>query len=311
LPWVKLTTRDRVLRRAEQRGLAAPSEAVAFTGILGILRIKGHAQRGRPAVERHRVICRAARETANEAGYRVEEIVISAEALNTLPSILAESGCNGLLVLPVPSEDLLHRVWTPAVPCVYTDIPADIMDVDSVCPDYHQGIFSALGRLRQLGFKRPGLMLDNGLSLPTRERLLSAYSLAFASSGGVIPSPVFTPVRSVYGFESWLSRYSFDVLLSTDPEHARRLTSESVVPVFGLLPERREEEPGLDLNLSAVGRLAVEMLHNRLTRPTRPSTPSRVLVSTSWSGPTRKFDKLGTGEPAAFGELHDLLGSAR
>ena len=185
------------------------------------------------------------------------------------------------------------------------------MNVDSVCPDYHQGIFSALGRLREIGFRRPGLMLDIGLSLPARERLLSAYGLAFAGGGGVVPSPVFTPVRSVYGFESWLSRHSFDVLLSTDPEHARRLTSDSAVPVFGLLPETSEGEHGLDLNLSAVGRLAVEMLHNRLTRPARSSTPSRVLVSTSWFGPMRRFEKRETGVRVALGELQEAAGSIR
>ena len=89
LPWVKLTTRDRVLRRAEQRGVALATKADATTGILGIVRIKGHAQRGRAAVERQRAIGRAARGAAYEAGYRVEEIVICAEDLNTLPAVLS------------------------------------------------------------------------------------------------------------------------------------------------------------------------------------------------------------------------------
>ena len=66
LPWVKLTTRDRVLRRAEQRGVALATKADATTGILGIVRIKGHAQRGRAAVERQRAIGRAARGAAYE-----------------------------------------------------------------------------------------------------------------------------------------------------------------------------------------------------------------------------------------------------
>jgi LacI family transcriptional regulator len=284
LPWVKSTTRDRILRRAKQRGFAERSGPDAFAGMLGFLRVKGHTQRGRAAVERHRVICRAAKDAAYEAGYGVEELVVGADELDTLPAVLAASGCGGLLVLPVPSEDLLRRVWSPSVPCVYTDVPPDTMNVDSVCPDYHQAIFLAFGRLRELGFKRPGLMLDNHLPLPARERVRSAYGWAFNPGGGVAPSLLFTPVRSVDIFESWLGRHSFDVLLSTDPEHARRLTSEFELPVFGLMPEMNGAESGLDLNLSAVGRQAFEILHNRLARPGRSTAASRVFTSASWSG---------------------------
>lgn len=300
LPWVKSATRERILLRAKQHGICERFGSGKGVVILGFLRVKGPAQRCWAAVERHRVICRAARDAAYEAGYGVQEIVIRADEMDTLPGVLAASGCGGLLVLPVPSEDLLRRVWSSSIPCVYTDVPPDAMNVDSVCPDYHQAIFLAFGRLRELGFNRPGLMLNNQLSLPARERLISAYGLAFATGGGVIPSPVFTPIRFIYGFEFWLSRHSFDVLLSMDAEHARRLASKSSVPVFGLLPEINEGELGLDLNLAAVGRLAVEMLHNRMTtRSARSSMPSRVSVSTSWFGPTGSFSKPET-EPACI-----------
>jgi len=287
LPWVKASTRERVLRRAEAHGYVAATEE-RVVDVLGIVRVRGHAHRGRAAVERHRVIVRAAREAAHELGYGVEELTVGARELGELPRMIEDARCRGLLVLSVASEDLLAQAWAPSLPCVYADIPPDAMNVDAVCPDYHQAMLLAMGRLRSVGLNRPGLILDNSLPLPARERILSAYSLAFSSVRGVVPPPLFTPVCSLYTCHAWRGRHAFDALLVTDPEYARRLTADARLPLFGIFPEASDSAGGLDLNLSAVGRNAVELLHGRIAGARRASVPpARVLVAASWNQPQR------------------------
>lgn len=282
LPWVKLTTRERILRHAEERGYVSLAGAGAFLGVVCILRIKGVGQRGRAAVERHRVITRGVREVAYELGYGVEESVADLDDLGNFDQMTKDAGHCGMIILPVSNDDLLQRSRLPEVPCVYTDIPSDALGLDSVFPDYHQGMFLSLARLRASGFRRTGLMLDNQLSLPVRERLLSAYGFAFASGGAPPPPPLFTPVRSLDVSSSWMRRHSFDSLLTTDTEHSRRVASEFALPVFGLAAEPRPGESGLNLNLCEVGRGAMDKLHNLHVGSGRSFSSSCALVATSW-----------------------------
>lgn len=286
--WVAASTRLRVIQCAERHGYFHPAASTTpLRGMISILRLTSGAQRRRVAVDRHRAISRAAKESANDLGYAAEDFVIEAEgdALERLLAGLKARDFGGVLVLPGANLDLLRRVGASGLPCVYADIPPDEISVDAVSPDYHQGLHLALGRLREAGFRKPGLVLDNDLPLATRERLVSAYGSALAPNGASSPSPFFTPTFTTYHFEIWLRRHAFDCLLATDSEHVRRLSGEGAPPVFGMRAEIAGETGGLCFNFPDVGWLAIETIHNRITRKNRSVPPARLLVPASWIHP--------------------------
>ena len=285
LPWVKQSTRERVLRCAEAAGypvLRAPAHT--SRGKLVFLRVKVRAGRGRAEQERHRAVTRSARKTAFALGYAVEEVVLDVGGMGAVQERVESGGFAGGLLLSGAGPDLVREFCSSVPVCVYADIPSDDLSVDSVSPDYHQGMLLALTRLREAGVRRPGLMLDNGLPLPTRDRLISAYRSGLVGPYFVTPTVFFTPVESLDGFGQWYQRYGFDGLLATDPEHARRLTGDAPVPVFGINADCCEQRCGLNLRLSSVGRAAVELLHGRITGTTPLSSEARQMVPAKWEG---------------------------
>lgn len=291
LPWVKPSTRDRVLRCAEQSGYRTLPSLGSCLGKIALLRIK--TNRGRVGLERHRAIVRAARLTALRLGYAIRELAISADEIESLSAELAAAQCVALLILPGMDVDTLRQVCKNSVPCVYADLPSDDLVVDSVCPDYHQGILLAMVRLRAAGFERPGLMLDSDLALPTREQLIAAYCRGFAADDGTSPPVFLGPAGYIDSFRSWTQRYAFDTILTTDATHARRL-ADCRLPVYGIHAEPQIAERGLNLNFLTVGQLAVEVLHGRIKRPRNMVMASRLSITPCWfpaSPPVQSFRK--------------------
>jgi DNA-binding LacI/PurR family transcriptional regulator len=193
--------------------------------------------------------------------------------------VIRSGGFRGVVILPGPDADARLQRCLPAVPCIFTDIVPEDIPIQSVCPDYHQAMSLALLRLRISGFKKPGLMLDAGLSLLACERLLSAYCAGLGTKGTFGPPAFFTPTRTASSFETWLTRHSFDALISTDEEQATRLLPDDVaVPVFGLHAGQPSRAGGIDFNFATVGRHAVETLHRRLVKGGDPCLHRRSML---------------------------------
>ncbi len=169
------------------------------------------------------------------------------------------------------------------MPCVYADAPHAPDEIHSVSPDYRQGLQIAVNRLGSLGFQKPGLLLDEDLTVVARERLITAYRSDLSFSGGYTPPIFFTPKRTCYDFEVWLKKNSFDCVLTTDLEQACRLSPEFGPPLFGIHAETKTTHGGLNLQLAEVGRLAVDTLRNLLARKGRAVACMQLVVPPTWT----------------------------
>ncbi len=241
-------------------------------GVVAILYVKTGTGRRGAVVARHRAIIGAAKEASHRLGYGTDQLVLEVDELPRLADILRRRSYRGLLVLPGPDSDTLRRICLPFFACIYTDIPPAALIADSVCPDYQQSVFRALGRLRAVGIRKPGLILDYDLPLPAREHLIHAYSMQLSAADVLVAPSFFTPTRSIDYFQAWLQRNAFDSLLTTDPRYVRGLAAESPLPVFSL-----------DLNLPAVGRKAIEILHGHQVGMRRGVSALRTAVTASWA----------------------------
>jgi DNA-binding LacI/PurR family transcriptional regulator len=274
-PWVKGSTRERILRHVGRQGhqsLRLRPPVRGGRGVIAILRVTSIVCRCRAAVVRHRAIVCAVRESARKLGYDTAQLVLASDDLHRIPALVRDQAYRGLLVLPGPEPDMLRRILPLATPVIYTDAPGDEEPIDCVCPDYHQGISLAFNKLLTKGIRKPGLLLDHYLPLPAREQLLQAYSISLSAAGVRTAPPFFTPTRSQDYFSSWLTKNAFDSLLTTDSDYAARLVSPDSVPIYRI-----------DLNFGGVARTAVERLHGQIVQPFRPAQAAPAVITVPWT----------------------------
>ena len=187
-PRVRDETKQKVLKAAEAAGyrrnpLAGAlmseirrSRAGTFRGVIAIIDSDGISKRAPNASLYHREMIQGASERARELGF-MGEIFVGQRDISTsrLDSILQSRGIRGILLLPVHDDpDFSHLDWSRYAG-VYTDYIIERPQLHSVCSDHYRALIGGLNRLRALGYRRPGLVLQQH----NDERLLNRWEAAF------------------------------------------------------------------------------------------------------------------------------------
>lgn len=232
-------------------------------------------------------------------GYRLDEFWLHDPTLSgeRLDAILRARGIRGVLLIGLMLENTLPATFAPVwdrCACVATGVRTHEPTLPFCCVDHHALVLQAFEQARQLGYRRPALVVDARIdrlvegrfragmwvgqqSLPPEDRLEGFFDVEAARRD---------PAR----FQTWLRTARPDVLFTLYTVVRKWAESAGLrVPAdLGLIQlERRRDNldwAGIDQHNDLTGEAAVDMLVGMLhsNEVGRPAHPRATLISGSW-----------------------------
>jgi len=235
---------------------------------------------------------------AKELGYRLEPMWLRAPGMTPrrFRTILEARGIEGLLCFGSPSVDdeFPAELGSHAIVSQGMSIRTPLHRVTG---HFFNDVLQALGRLRLMGYRRPGLVISRYEDERSSHAYTGAY-LAWCESQG--PRSDFPPVLRLDRVEdkplsAWLQAHRPDVMLVVH-DHASlgelsaffrrqriRVPTDLGVAVISQILEGSDFS-GMRENQALIGRLAVELLVMRITNRDfgLPSSPRVEMVESVW-----------------------------
>lgn len=226
-PRVNQVTRARVQAHARETGyrfnpLASSilsevrrTRLSAFHGVLAAVNLE-EPTRPQFTGPYSRDLLRGAADRSLELGFKLERFLVGAPGVSVhrLDTILRSRGIRGVLIMPAwHRPDFTHLDWKNYTG-VYADYLIDLPALHSVCPDHPRAMVTVLDHLRALGYKRPGLVLQEQESMRLQHRWAAAFLANVTLQPGfrLVP-PLVVPQLGPEAFKTWFNRYRPDVVL--------------------------------------------------------------------------------------------------
>ena len=309
-PGVSPATRRRVVAVAQKLGYIPDPElgklmarmrqkiAKEVQSCLAFL-IPGVAEEGRIISLTEKRYLEGARQRAGEYGYRLEEFPMNPREipLARLTSILWNRGIEGLIFAPLQqrlSGDSSRRIEMDLGKFSAVEISETIEspDLDRATSDPYAAMVRVLEELHQLGYRRPGLVLEEALDFRVGGKWTAAF-WRMTRGDAEMPPPYLVAVPRQADFDRWLERNRPDAVISVDRLGLRLLQGRGAkipdqvgyasLDLDGDLPEFPEAS-GIDQNSRLVGAAAVDLLVAAIQRGQKgvPVHPVRTMVEGSW-----------------------------
>lgn len=248
----------------------------------------------------HRELVQGGRARAVDLGFKLEEFVVGAAGMTVprLDSIMQSRGIHGVLLLPSwYMPDWTELDWSRYA-AVYTDYVIERPPLHCICCNHYRSTLVLLARLRERGYRRPGLFIERGRDERTNRRFSAAFR-SFQEGERDIEAvpPLITETRRQQDFTAWFRRYKPDVVLCHFTEVVDWMEKCGArVPEtvgFASLNVLYKTRPcaGLDQQPRELGARAVELLIAQLQRNERglPEWPTTTTIMARWvEGPTLK-----------------------
>ena len=261
--------------------------------------IPGVSEEGRIISLTEKNYLEGARQRAGEYGYRLEEFPMNPREipLARLTSILWNRGIEGLIFAPLQqrlSGDSSRRIEMNLENFAAVEISETIEspDLDRATSDPYAAMVRVLEELHRLGYRRPGLVLEEALDLRVGGKWTAAF-WRMTRGDSEIPPPYLVAVPRQADFDRWLERNRPDAVISVDRLGLRLLQGRGAkipdkvgyasLDLDGDLPEFPEAS-GIDQNSRLVGAAAVDLLVAAIQRGQKgvPVHPVRTMVEGSW-----------------------------
>ena len=273
------------------------SRGTAFRGVIAAVDFH-EPERPEYAARFHAELALGAQTRATELGFKLEKFVVGPNGLTVprLDSILQTRGIHGIFLLPAWGEpDLTKLDWTRYAG-IYTDYIIERPALHSVCSDHYRSLLAALQRLADLGYRRPGLFLQQHHD----ERLQHRWGAAFRTfqDNHPVAKPVPALILKTFArdeFCAWFKKHNPDVVLGHHTEAIAWMEACGArVPAthgFASLNVLMKTRPcaGLDLQPRQLGARGAELLIAQLQRNEAgiPDWPSTTTIPAHWvDGPT-------------------------
>jgi len=237
---------------------------------------------------------------AEQLGFRLEEFVVNRGGLKLprLHSVLQTRGIQGVIILPQWSTPNWSTLEWGSYAGVYADYGIEHPPLHTVCCDHFRTVTSALARLEEMGYQRPGLFL----LAHQNERLLNRFSAAFHGFKPVqvrakVP-PLMPASLEREEFVAWFEKYDPDVVIAhyTNVIDWMKECGADVPGTHGFLCLNHlfKTQPcaGLDQQPREIGARAAELVIAQLQRNERgvPTWPNMTTIPARWvDGPTLRF----------------------
>lgn len=243
---------------------------------------------------------------AAEVGFAVEDFWLGEPGMTAprLSGILAARGIAGVVLLPFPQYTAGIELDWPEFAC--SAIGHSVAEpLHRVCPHQYRDLNAALGAVRKLGYRRPGLVLNPDLDRRVEHYYLAAYLYdQYSQSAG----PALAPLLFTDGeaqFIDWFERNRPDVLLLSQPPPARadvqawlRAKRRRCPRDYGLalldLPLDDAHTSGIRQAYGAVAAAAIDVVAGQISRGERGrrARPQIIKIEGEWraGNTTRRQD---------------------
>lgn len=308
-PRVNAVTRERVKLEARSAGyrfnplassILSDVRRTRLSKFQGVLAAVSLEEPSRPqfAGPYWRDLLRGASDRALELGFKLERFLVGAPGVSVhrLDTILRSRGIRGVLIMPAWGRpDFTHLNWANYTG-VYADYLIDRPALHSVCPDHPRAMVSALERLRELGYRRPGLVLQRQESVRLQHRWAAAF-LAFVqlNPGMKAIPPLVVPELGPEPFKRWFKRQQPDVVLGHRMEIVSWMKDcgARVPKTHGFcclnISINAAPSAGVDQQPYHIGQRGIEIVISQLHRNDYgiPDLPCNTTVPSRWvDGPT-------------------------
>lgn len=269
----------------------------AFHGVLAVVSLE-EPSRPRFTGPFWRDLLRGASERAEELGFKLERFLVGEQGVSVhrLDTILQSRGIRGVLIMPAwDRPDFSHLDWKNYTG-VYTDYLIEAPALHSVCPDHPRAMMTALQHLGELGYRRPGLVLQTQESRRLQHRWAGAFLAAVQLDDrfAAVP-PLLVPELTQPKFAPWFKKHRPDVVLGHRAEIVSWMEATGArVPGshgFCCLNVSINSTPcaGIDQQPYHIGVRGIETVVSQLHRNDYgiPDVPCNLTVPARWvEGPT-------------------------
>lgn len=250
------------------------------------------------AAEYYRLLLEGMAERAAELGFYTEVFTVNDEGEMTsrqLDKVFRNRGIRGVIILPVPntaarvelswehySAAVAGRTWQGAA-------------ISRAMSDQFGNATELLRRLREAGYRRPGLLLDADTHTRTSGHFAAAYYLDQRERGEEGIPPLFRPTKDTEAkrraaMDRWIREFRPDVIIGHGDEVERLERLGWSVPGdvgyanLNLLPSEYGRLSGIDQQAGSVGRACVDLVVARLHRNELglPAHRRTVVVDGEW-----------------------------
>lgn len=233
-PSIPADTRDHILKTA---GLLGYRKNATVAHLMSVLRAERkrdfqatlavlNANRNKDALTKHPTIpayMEGIRRAAWREGYALDEFWLHDPGLDgkRLGRILGARGIRGGIVVGLMNSSFLPEKLAPLwsqLPFVVTGVRTLNPALPGVFADHHDLVRQAFHKALELGYKRPGLVLDGKINSLVDFRFGGGYLTAQSALAARRRVPAFYEVQEARKqpeiFIAWLERYQPDVLLT-------------------------------------------------------------------------------------------------
>jgi LacI family transcriptional regulator len=221
--------------------------------------------------------------------------------------ILTTRGIKGLVLVGLMDSNHLPAhlapVWTK-LPCIVTGVRTRDPALSFCCVDHHNLALLAFERALALGYRRPGLVLDDVIDALVERRFSAGYLTGQRTLPRAQQIPLFgdmTGPQRAESFRRWLDRYQPDVVFTLYNnvlawlKAAGRRIPEDIGVIQLEWRASRPEIAGMNQHNRATGEAAVDMvvsqIHNNETGV--QEFPRATLIGATW------MDGTTVGRPPA------------
>jgi len=215
---------------------------------------------------------------------------------NQLIRVFRARGIKGIVLVGLMDTNHLpthlEPVWR-AFPTVVTGVRTRDPALSFCCVDHHHLALTAFERALELGYRRPGLVLDHVID----ELIEQRYSAGFFAGQRTLPKsdqiPVFGDVvgpKNADLFKTWLNKYEPDVIftlynnaLGWLRDLGKRVPEDIGVIQLEWRPSR-PEIAGMNQHSSVIGEAAVDMLISQINSNETgiQEFPRATLIGATW-----------------------------
>ncbi|HWA88151.1 MAG TPA: LacI family DNA-binding transcriptional regulator [Opitutus sp.] len=216
---------------------------------------------------------------AAKLGYSLDRFWLHDPTLNAARwlRILHTRGIKGLVLVGLMDTnhlpDHLQHVWEQ-LPCVVTGVRTRDPALSFCCVDHHDLALTAVERALALGYRRPGLVLDDVIDALVERR----FSAGFFTGQRTLPRTQHVPIFSDVGrvdtepqlFRRWLERHEPDVVFTLYNTVLRWLkdAGQRVPQDIGVIQlewrASRPEIAGMNQHNFVTGEAAVDMVVSQI-----------------------------------------------
>ncbi|OAM88281.1 LacI family transcriptional regulator [Termitidicoccus mucosus] len=305
-PNIKLETRKRVQAAAKALGYRRNPLVGAvmsrmrrqrgseFQGVVAIVDLDGVKGRPPGSACYHRELAEGASERAVELGFKAEIFHARGHRICGQPIDAALRKCDihGLLLLPVRDRSIMAGHDWSRHAAVYADCETGQPAFHNICPDHYNAMRLAIRRLCALGYRRPGLILQQSEEARLHCRWEDAWWLSQAGPDKHLKvPPLVMPEMERSVFFKWFGEYDPDVVICHNPVAMdwMRAWGAKIPGTHGFCCLNITKNPdiacsGLDQQPYLVGARGIELVIGQIYRNEYglPEHPSTTTIPALW-----------------------------